>query len=428
MILINLKNIIFLITVVATISFFYLKKVFDLEFHSGKNQFVNSSIPKKPGKNVLLVCTFDGSGGQETYSISLYKTLIENGCDTTILVTHNSSIKQKLLLQNIPFFSCFHFKISLSNIVFQPTTTLAIKKICDLKKINIIHCNDPRNIAAAKAAIKNRNIKIVYSQHTPNPIPKNKISDADGIIGVNKQIVKNIQKTITEKKTKSIYIPPFFDHAKFNNFNTTQTKREFFKQEFGVELKNAPLVCLIANLYPDVKHKNHPVLFQAIQKLIYEKKQPIQLALAGDGSGRKWLEKMVEKLGIKDSVHFLGYTTKTTELLFHSDINVLTSSKEAFGIVVLEGALMKKPTIVTKGTPVANELIQNNETGLLFENNNAGELASSIEKIINDKAFAYRLGSNLQKLVMADYSNEASFLKLEAFYDNIVSTSQESII
>ena len=86
---------------------------------------------------------------------------------------------------------------------------------------------------------------------------------------------------------------------------------------------------------------------------------------------------------------------------------------------VLEGAFMKRPLIGSAETGVTN-IITNKQTGLLFENNNAHDIAEKIETILDNTSYARQLGENAYKHVLKNFSTNVTINQLETFYDKVL--------
>src|SRR5699024_865948 len=106
-----------------------------------------------------------------------------------------------------------------------------------------------------------------------------------------------------------------------------------------------------------------------IEDIIYtfseiNKKCNSKLLLVGDGPEFNNIFQLVKKLGLHDKVLFLGKQKNVKDLLSISDLKLLMSEKESFGLVLLEAMACGVPCIGTNvgGIP---EVIINNETGYL---------------------------------------------------------------
>ena len=93
---------------------------------------------------------------------------------------------------------------------------------------------------------------------------------------------------------------------------------------------------------------------------------PSRLVLVGDGPDLPRARGKVEELGIRDRVVFLGEYTPVQELLSCSDLFLLPSRSESFGLAALEAMACGSPVVASRvgGLP---ELIINRETGYLCE-------------------------------------------------------------
>ena len=178
---------------------------------------------------------------------------------------------------------------------------------------------------------------------------------------------------------------------------------------------------MIAAFYKQSRWKNHQLLFRAVRKLI-DQGTPLQVMLAGSGEKMADMQKLVRKLQLTEYIHFLGQTNLIPELLYHSDITLLTSKEESFGMVLAEGALMKNALIGTRGTGM-EAIIKHEHTGLLFESDNLDDLVSQIKRILNDHSFAKKLGENAYEHVLENLSTNASMKKLNTFYDAVKTAS-----
>ena len=377
---------------------------------------------------VLIICTNKNMGGGEIHALNFYKTLVKKGVATTFLTTHNALLKQELLNNNLPFYTCDAFRISGKffnrYFSFQPGLEQAIDKICKKHDISIIHCNDLRETAAAHKIALKIPVKIVYTRHIPDHASPLITRSIDGIIGVSTSITDMLEKEknvhhFTHQKVTCIQ--PFFDEKKFLNFTPTSSRKDFFQQNFNETIKeNMPIMCMIGHYYED-KRKNHELLLKALQKLVHEKNKPLQIAFAGNGI-QEACQTLIKQYNIQDFVYFLGNTDKTPGLLFHSDINILPSFKDAFPITILEGTLMKKPTIVSSVIGPAGTLIVHKQTGLVFENNNLDSLVENIELFLDNPKLAKQLGENAYNHALKNYSNQIKLEQLITFYDTITQT------
>ncbi|MBY0345474.1 MAG: hypothetical protein K2P98_01250, partial [Neisseriaceae bacterium] len=244
----------------------------------------------------LVICTTTGNGGGEVHALNLYKTLLEQNKPATILVAHNGGLRTFLEKENLPFYSCNIFRISLGGYRFMPGLKSALQEISKTNNISTILCNDRREINFAKDAFPQATV--LYTHHTVEAPPLRDIKRADGVMPV--------LPTLTLAHPRTTFIPPFFDIKKFTEFKNQSTKKDFFKKEFNITLKeDLPIICMIAHFYQDNDRKNHPLVFKAVQELVYKKNKPINVMLIGDGDIRDKYKTIVKEMNLENYIHFL---------------------------------------------------------------------------------------------------------------------------
>jgi glycosyltransferase involved in cell wall biosynthesis len=376
--------------------------------------------------NILIISTINGLGGGEIHAINHYKELLTHNYNVYFLALYNSPLAKALEQEKLKFFvtpKYFNYLYKFKNI-FTLFLSFYLKKLCVQNNITLVHCNCKRDTRAAKLTRKltARKLKlfVIYTHHIQDKLSLSFLKNINGIIGVNPEISQNI---INQNKHNNlnikeiIYIPPFINQAPFINFHTTQTREEFFLKDFGVTLSGGPILCMIAHFYKNISHKNHPLLLQAIKILVQEKNRSLDVMLVGDGPNKKLYKSLVDSMGISKYIHFLEVTSKIPEILFYSDIKVLTSNTEGLPIVYVEAALMKKPII---GATAVNILLFHEKTGLVFEKNNVNDLVTQIERLLADKNLRETLGQNAYNLVTSEFTNKSKLIKHIEFYNKVI--------
>jgi len=140
--------------------------------------------------------------------------------------------------------------------------------------------------------------------------------------------------------------------------------------------------------------------------------------MVGDGPLRKRVEDKVRKLNITENFHFTGEIPRSLvlNLLEHSDIFVLPSEDEAFGIAVLE-AISKGVVVVARNDCGVSDIITHRRTGLLAEHKY--EIANYIEELIEHPELRERFSrAALRELSKYSWDDIAS--KIEEVYSGVI--------
>jgi len=130
-----------------------------------------------------------------------------------------------------------------------------------------------------------------------------------------------------------------------------------------------------------------------------------KLRIIGRGPERAFLEALSQQLGIKQSIEFLGpvnhedlpeFYRKATVFVFPS----LTA--EGFGLVCVEALACECP-VIASDLPAAQEIIQDGQTGLLFQQGNEKELAQKIIALLANPSLRYQMGKAGRSFVTPRY-------------------------
>jgi glycosyltransferase involved in cell wall biosynthesis len=117
------------------------------------------------------------------------------------------------------------------------------------------------------------------------------------------------------------------------------------------------------------------------------------LVFAGDGALRSALQSEVVSLGISDRVRFLGFVNQSQlpETYTASDIFVLPSEYEPFGVVVNESMLCGCPVIVSDRVGAKFDLVRDGETGFVFPMGDVGTLSELLRQGLQSPGLLKRI-------------------------------------
>ena len=152
------------------------------------------------------------------------------------------------------------------------------------------------------------------------------------------------------------------------------------RAELGVP-DDVILLCMVGRF---TEQKNHKNMISALSGL----HSGIQLVLVGDGVLRKSIEKQVAEEGLGGRVRFMGFRMDVVRIMKSSDICVLPSISEQFGLVAVEAMACGK-ALACSDVPGLREVV--GDSGLLFDPNDPGDIAEKINELINDETVRSRL-------------------------------------
>ena len=145
----------------------------------------------------------------------------------------------------------------------------------------------------------------------------------------------------------------------------------------------------------------------------------IRLLIAGDGEERTELEKLAGQCCVPGTYAFCGWVSDMDSFYNALDVNTLTSLSETFPYALTEGARMHCATIASRvgGVPY---LIEDGETGLLFEARDHLRLAEHICTLAQDRERRNQLAEALYEKASRDFSVEATVRRQKEIYETVL--------
>ena len=213
----------------------------------------------------------------------------------------------------------------------------------------------------------------------------------------------------TEKEVHYLsVIPNGINLDKFRNLS-----RETFRKRLGIK-KGEKIITFVGTLRPV---KGLKYLIQAMN-IISKQDTGIKLMLVGDGEERLALQELVKELDLEDRVTFVGkvLNEEIPGYMIASDVFVLPSLSESFGIVNLEAMACGLPIVASKvgGLP---EIVKNGVNGFLVEPKNPEQISDKVLLLLGDDVLRERISKN-NKDKVKDYSWESVVERLEKVYQN----------
>ncbi len=309
---------------------------------------------------VGIVCypTFGGSG---VVASELGMSLAKEGNEVHF-ITYKLPVRLDFISNNIHFHEVFVEEYPLFQ--FQPyelALSSKIVEVVEMYNLEILHVHYaiPHAYAAymAKQMLKEKGIvvKVVTTLHGtditlvgshPNykTAVEFSINHSDVVTTVSDSLKSDTLRLFNIKKEIQV-IYNFIDFDKYPEITDEECQRSSIAQN------NEKIVTHISNLRPVKRAWDVIDIFYKIQKKI-----PSKLLLVGEGPDRERIECMAKDLGILDKILFLGNSNEVNKLLCYSDLFLLPSETESFGLAALEAMAAKTPVISTNsgGLPEVN--------------------------------------------------------------------------
>lgn len=291
-----------------------------------------------------------------------------------------------------------------------PQQFFRLKKILSQENADILHLHlwNPGSCRFAYLAASKKQ-KIVATEHDPfllqgikQALKKNFLQRTDHLIAVSNANREMIIKNYPEVESKITVIHNGIEIEEF-----TDAANKISKDPTSF------IIIAVATLH---ERKGLKYLIEAT-KIVSRNHENIQTLIVGTGPEKEELQQLIKTLDLESKVKLLGYQDNVARLMAASNLLVLPSIKEAFGLVLLEAMAAKIPVIATNvdGIP---EIIEDNVSGLLFEKANSKNLADKIEMIIKDQELAKKLVESASEKVK-EFTAKNMAQKTELIYDSL---------
>ncbi|WP_377519677.1 N-acetyl-alpha-D-glucosaminyl L-malate synthase BshA [Priestia megaterium] len=233
------------------------------------------------------------------------------------------------------------------------------------------------------------------------------IEKSDAVTAVSQSLVDQTHHLISpDKEIETMY--NFIDERVYH-----KKEVQYLKAEYGI-LENEKVVIHISN-FRQVKRVTDIVKTFAI----INKKLRSKLLLVGDGPEMTVVSQLVRELNLQDSVLFLGKQENVAELYSISDLKLLLSEKESFGLVLLEAMACGVPCIGTNigGIP---EVIEHEKTGYICEVGDVEDAASKAIQLLENEQLHHQMREASLRAVNHKFHSTEIVSQYEKLYYKLV--------
>lgn len=152
---------------------------------------------------------------------------------------------------------------------------------------------------------------------------------------------------------------------------------------------------------------------------------PTHLILIGDGPERSRIEGLVHEMGLAERVCFLGKMESFVEVLQDSDVFLLPSETESFGLAALEAMSCGIPVVASDvhGIP---EVVLDRETGFLAPVGAIDEMAQAVIQLLSDRDLYQRMSVASRERAVQTFSQAKMVSEYERYYRKILAVPYES--
>lgn len=363
-----------------------------------------------------LVCypTFGGSGIVAT---ELGKALAEKGHEIHF-ITYSKPVRMDWFTKNM-----YYHEVSVSDyplFEYAPYELLLSSKLVDVainQKLDILHVHYaiPHASAAfyAQQILKTRNIDLPFittlhgtditllgKDKSFQPVIEFAINQSDAVTAVSESLKEDTYQFFDIKMNIEV-IPNFIDPTLYHFAEDIELRAQFAE-------KDEVIITHISN-FRKVKRVDDVIrIFEGIQQQLSAK-----LLMVGDGPELHQVKNFAKELGIFDKVFFLGKSKRIEQITSISDVFLLPSETESFGLVALE-AMASGVAVVSSNVGGLPEVNKDGVTGFLNEVGDIEGMIASVLTILKDKDTLARFKTNA-----IEHSQNFELNKIVPIYENL---------
>ncbi len=371
--------------------------------------------------NIGVVCypTYGGSG---VIATELGKALARKGHHVHF-ITYQEPVRLDSFNANI-----FYHEVSALDyplFQYQPYESALASKIVDVaqyEKLDILHVHyaipHASSALLARSILKEGgyNLPFVTTLHGTDitlvgkdpgykPVVEYSINHSDGITSVSESLKEETYTNFGITRNIEV-IPNFIDFSRFK-----KTNKDHFKKAIA---PNGEKILIHVSNFRKVKRVEDVVyMFERVIKKI-----PSKLFLVGDGPERMGIEILCRRLGIAEHVRFLGKQDAVEDLLAISDLFILPSEAESFGLAALEAMAVEVPVISSNAGGIP-EINIHGKTGFMSPVGDYEDMAKNAIYILEDD-------ERLKQFKKSAYAQARTFdiekilPRYEAYYEKVV--------
>jgi len=274
---------------------------------------------------------------------------------------------------------------------------------CAFLAKQMITCRLPKIITT----LHGTDITLVGADPSYYDITKFSINTSDGITAVSKYLADETKEVFKVNKGIEV-IHNFFDKERFNPDPGTCCKRKQFAPngEF--------LISHISNFRPVKRTLDVIDIFEKISR-----KLPARLLLIGEGPDAILARRQITKRGLEDRVKFLGNQGRVEAILPLSDLFLMPSEEESFGLAALEALACGVPVIGTSGTGLT-EVIEDKVNGYLLPVGQTTAMAEAGIGLLTDKKKLTQFKEAAARLALERFDSEKIVTQYERYYRKIL--------
>jgi L-malate glycosyltransferase len=253
-------------------------------------------------------------------------------------------------------------------------------------------------------------ITLVGQDRSYLPITRYSIEQSDGVTAISEYLR---ERTVREFEVKN-HIEVIYN---FVNCDVYCRDKNFAERRAEYAPNGERILVHVSNFRPVKRVTDVIEIFDRVRKQI-----PAKLLLMGDGPDRSPAEWLAVQKGIHNDVIFLGKREQVFETLAISDVLLMPSELESFGLAALE-AMASEVVPITTNVGGVPEVVEHGKSGFLAKVGDVETMASYAIEILKDEGRLRAMGKQCRQAARARFCTTKIIPQYEQFYRRVLDRS-----
>jgi N-acetyl-alpha-D-glucosaminyl L-malate synthase BshA len=235
------------------------------------------------------------------------------------------------------------------------------------------------------------------------------IEESDGVTAVSRSLADDTHRELGVTCDIRV-IPNFVDGNVYRRIDASGLRERLAPA-------GQPLLIHVSNFRPVKRVTAVVEIFARVRREL-----PARLLMVGDGPDAQAAARLARQLQVCDDVAFLGEQDSVVPLLSASDVFLLPSSQESFGLAALEAMACGVPVVASTAGGIP-EVVDHGVTGFLHERDDLDGMARSVVTLLRERELWGRLSVAASAAARERYSDVSIVPLYEAYYRQLLDKS-----
>lgn len=363
---------------------------------------------------LLLVTDSLEVGGAERHVVDLAVALHQKGFEVVVACSVSGPLAQPLLGAGVPVKPMLDRKVKRR---VSLTYALRLRRLMKGARFDLVHAHVYASGAAATLASLGSGVPLVLTEHTEALWQGRRARTVSRFVYARARHIIVVSNAIRRRLIERDGVPPNLITVVPNAVSAVACTAAA-PQGLPAELGEGPLVGVIARLQPE-KGLDHFLKAAArVAALVPE----ARFIVVGDGPLRGELEALARRIGVGESICFLGFRADAREVTGLLDVLVVPSLTEGSPLVVLEAMAAGVPVVASDVGGIPDQ-IRHEREGLLVPPGDPKALEVALLCLLRDPAYARVLGEEGRRRAHSKFGHGRMVRRIEEVYLEILGRS-----